>query len=124
MELLTYYQGDDIPFQIELFEDDEQKVPVNIDNLTDLIVYVYTDGTHVIKLAKVAKTGYTTLSRNTAYIYTCLIDSEQTKLMSPGPLKIEINNVNTASGVLNNRLNKIGAGHIGYLNKSLIKIES
>lgn len=120
MEQLTYYQGDDIPFQIELFEDDEQQVPVNIDNLTDLIVYVYTDGAHVIKLAKVAETGYITLSRNTAFIYTCLIDSEQTKKLAPGPLRIEINSVNGAT----NQINKIGAGHIGYLNKSLIKIES
>lgn len=124
MEQLIYYQGDDIPVQIELFEDENQTIQINIDNLTDLVVYVYTDGTHIAKISKTPRAGYIQLRRIDEKKYSCMIDSLNTKLMNPGIVVVEINTITSEDQLADFKLNKIGLSPIGYLNKTLIKRES
>ncbi len=123
MELARYYQGDDIPVVIELFEDEEETIPVNIDNMLNLIVYVYTDGVRIAKFSKTIKTGYKTLTRNSATNYSLIVETPFTRTFNPGVLLMEINEVATAPGVDDGKFNKIGVFPIAKLNKSLIKIE-
>ncbi|KAF5034521.1 hypothetical protein DSECCO2_595200 [anaerobic digester metagenome] len=123
MELTRYYQGDDIPVVIELFEDEAESVPVDIDNMLDLIVFVYTDGIRIAKYSKTVKTGYKTLTRNSSTNYSLIVETAFTKTFNPGILNMEINEVTTAPGIDDGRFNKIGVFPIAFLNKSLIKIE-
>lgn len=123
MELARYYQGDDIPVVIELFEDEAESVPVDIDNMLDLIVFVYTDGVKIAKYSKIAKAEYKTLIRNSSTNYSLIIETSFTKTFNPGTLMMEINEVTTAPGIDDGRFNKIGVFPIAILNKSLIKIE-
>lgn len=118
MKLDTYFQGDDIPFQIELFEDENETIKVSIDQYDDLDIYLYTDGRRIVKISKTQKTGYIKLNRVSEYIYSCTVSSGETKLLAPGFIQMEINTEKSGS------INKIGAGIIALLRKSLIKIES
>lgn len=117
MKAITYYQGDDIPITIELFDDDTQQIPINIDLLQDLIVYIYTDGARIVRATKVAKTGFITLSKVSSYEYNFIVPSAETKMLTPGQMRIEIS-INDGTAIKNT-----GASNIAILSKTLIKKE-
>ncbi len=119
-----YYQGEDIPFQIELFEDSGGSKKINIDSLSNLIVYMFTDGASVIKMSKVAKNGYLTLLRKDEYKYSCIVDSSLTKLLAEGVLFIEVNIINSSPDLQDGKINRLQKHPIGRIQKTLIKIES
>lgn len=115
------YQGEEIAFNIEI---DRKDVAVNLDELAEIIVYVLTDGCKVIKLSKTEKEGYITLKRNSEYQYVGIIGSNETKLLAPGVINIEINLAYTTEYADSGKWNVIQRGVLGVLRKSLIKKES
>lgn len=121
---MNRYQGEDIPFSIKIWKNREKTEAVNIDNLSEIIIYVYTDGYKKVVFSKSRRDGYIQLGRNSECEYWGIIDSSVTKLMSPGTLNIEINIAENEASVSDGKWNLIQRGSFGILRKSLIKIES
>lgn len=112
------FQGDDIAFSIEMFTDDSEAIPVNLDEKDEVIVYAYTDGCVVAKLSKTVKPGYRTFVRSSAFEYAGIIESDLTKNMAEGVIVIEIN-------ITTGPINEIKVFNSGItLSKSTIKTES
>lgn len=119
----SYYQGEDIPIHVELFSDSEGTQKIDIDALTDLVVYMYSDGASIVKMSKVSKAGYLQLLKKTEYKYSCIVSGSLTKLLAPGVLFIEVNIVNASADTSDGRLNRIQKTPIGIIHKSLVKVE-
>lgn len=112
------YQGDDIAFSVEMFTDDSEANPINLDEKDEIIVYAYTDGCAKAQLSKTAKPGYRLLVRSSSTEYAGVIDSGATKIMAPGVIQIEL--MITTGG-----LNDVKVFNSGItLVKSLIKAEN
>lgn len=107
------YQGEDIDFDIKLWEDDAKTIPINIDNLLDLYVYAYTTGAYTIKLSKNIKVGFNSITRINATQYRCTLTSDQTRKLMPGQLLIEIQVVR--NGGVDGRDNKIAVGYGDFI---------
>ena len=112
------FQGDDIAFSLEMFTDDTESIPVNLDEKDEVIVYAYTDGCIKAKLSKTIKPGYRNLVRTSAFEYAGMIESAVTAVMAEGAIIIEIN-ITTGS------VNEVKVFNSGItLSKSTIKAES
>jgi len=112
------FQGDDIAFSIEMFTDDTEAIPMNLDQKDEVIIYAYTDGCVKAKLSKTTKPGYRTLVRSSAFEYTGIIESDLTKNMAEGVIIIELN-------ITTGALNDVKVFNSGItLSKSTIKAES
>lgn len=118
------YQGEDIAFSIKVWNDNSKTELVNLDNVSEIIVYVYTDGCKKAMLSKTTKSGYSKLLKVSSTEYSGIIDSSITKLMSPGTLRIEINIAENEASVSDGKWNLIQRGSFGVLRKSLVKLES
>lgn len=117
----TYYQGEEIAFNLELYADQEETEPVNIDDISEIDIYVYTNGCRVVKLSKTSKTGYYKLLRNTAFQYAGVIESHETKYLSDGPIILEIRISYDSPIVVDGHWDKIQKAVIGNMGKSQIK---
>lgn len=118
------FQGDDIGFSIKVWADNSKTELIALDNISDIIVYIYTDGCNKAMFSKTTKTGYSKLLKVSSTEYSGIIDSGITKLMSPGTLNIEINIIQNETSISDGIWNLIRRGTLGVLRKSLIKIES
>jgi len=118
------YQGEDIGFSIKVWTDNNKTDLVNLDDVSEIIIYVYTDGCKKAMLSKTDKSGYSKLSKVSSTEYSGIIDSSITKLMAPGSLSIEINIAENEASVSDGKWNLIQRGTFGVLRKSLVKIES
>lgn len=86
---MTYYQGDDINFSIDINQ-------VSRNEATDwtlfpsVVVYLYTHKSFIAKFKNGTHDGYTSLVLNsTGTTYTCKLTSDQTRLMK-GALKMSL----------------------------------
>lgn len=118
------YQGEDIGFSIKIWTDNSKTELVNLDNVSEIIVYIYTDGCKKAMFSKTTKAGYLKLSKVSSSEYSGIIDSSVTKLMAPGTLNLEINIAENEASVSDGKWNLIQRGAFGILRKSLVKIES
>lgn len=118
------FQGEDIGFSIKVWTDAGKTELVNLDDVSEIIVYVYTDGCRKAMLSKTTRDGYGRLYKVSNNEYSGIIDSSITKLMSPGTLSIEINIAENEDSVSDGKWNLVQRGSFGVLRKSLIKIES
>ncbi len=118
------YQGEDIGFSIKIWTDNSKTELLNLDDVSEIIVYVYTDGCKKAMFSKTTKAGYLKLSKASSTEYSGVIDSSITKLMAPGSLNLEINIAENEASVSAEKWNLIQRATIGVLRKSLVKIES
>lgn len=118
------YQGEDIGFSIKVWTDSTKTELVDLDSVSDMVIYVYTDGCKKAMFSKTSKSGYLQLSKVSSNEYSGIIDSSITRLMTPGTLNIEINIAENEASVSDGKWNLIQRGTFGVLRKSLVKIES
>ena len=118
------FQGEDIGFSVKIWTDDSKTNLLNLDNVSEIIIYAYTDGCKKAKLSKTLLAGYGRLSKVSSTEYSGIIDSSITKLMNPGTLFIEINIAENEASVSDGKWNLIQRATLGVLRKSSIKIES
>ena len=112
------YQGDDIAFYIEMFTDDTESVPINLEAKDEVIIYAYTDGCIKSKHSKTVKPDYRLLEKVTSFEYAGIIPSDLTKLMAEGQIILELC-ITTGS------INEVKVFTSGItLAKSTIKIEA
>lgn len=121
---MNRYQGEDIPFSIKIWKDNKKTEAINIDNLAEVVIYIYTDGCKKAAFSKTIKDGYVQLGRNNEYEYFGIIDSSCSSLMSPGSMFMEINIAEDDTIVKKGIWNFIKRTTIGLLHKSTIKKES
>ncbi len=120
-DILFKYQGDEIAFSVKVYTDTSKTTLLNLDDVDEITVYIYTDGCKKALFSKTERDGYVTLGRSSSFEYTGILDSSITKLMAPGVLILEIN---LAKNIISIVWNIIRKASVGVLKKSLIKIES
>lgn len=103
----TRYQGEDIDLDIKLWEDASKAIPVSIDALENLLVYIYTEGNYTVKFSKVLKDGFATMVRIDENTYRCCVTSAMSKRLLPGQSVIEIQPIKNGSAA-DGKENKIG----------------
>jgi hypothetical protein len=85
---MVRYQGEDILFNLELNKIAPDSV-VDWNEFSKIIVYFYTQNSHIAKYSTDSETGYLPLNRVDAAIIGGKIGRDDTKLMS-GPLYMDI----------------------------------
>lgn len=93
-------KGADGYFAIERFTDVAETIPINLDDLIDIRIYLYTSPLDIKKFAKVPATGYTTLTKETAYKYSSYLLGSVNKLMKSGNIIMEIWNAETNGQII------------------------
>jgi len=122
MAAVDKYQGEDIPILIAMT--DENGNAMNIDDLTELYVYIIHDNTIQKKFSKAGDTGYDALIKITTTSYVARWLSGDTKDANTGMQNLEVNIVESDVDYQDNEKNTIGCENIIYLHKSIIKTES
>lgn len=109
LTMISYYQGADVDIDIVLWQDEEKTIPVSIDSLIDLYVFVYTTGCYVVKFSKNSgKQNFAQMKRIDEFTYRCSIPSASTRKLAPGAATVEINAV-TNGYAADGTKNEIGA---------------
>lgn len=124
MGQVNKYQGEDIAFSVKIYKDINKTELVNLDDVSEIVIYIYTDGCKKAMFSKTAKEGYIQLNRTTSTEYAGIVDSSLSKLIAPGALFLEINIAESETDISDGKWNIIQRAPIGTLRKSLIKIES
>ena len=117
-------QGDDFSFSIIIYTDETKAAKINIDNLADLKVNVYTDGCVIARFSKVSASGYTSLVRISETEYKAIVDSSITRLFAPGSITVDLNIVQTSGDLTDGRLNMQASQQIGSISTITTKNES
>jgi hypothetical protein len=82
------YQGEDISFIVEFQKGENTNINSFID-LSEVILYIYTDGCDIVRFRYPAKNGYETLTLTDSVTLTGIISASKTKIMAPGSLRVE-----------------------------------
>lgn len=120
-----YYQGEDIKFDFYIL--DKTKTKIDLSTFTDIVLYLYNPSDKLcslVKVAKVAKDGYVTMSQTSTTTYTAIIDSSITEHLIPGQYVIEIDVTVPNSSLTDTRFNRIGKADAFKLEHAIIKRES
>ena len=119
-----FYQGDDIKKLIWGYEDDGT-TPLNIDNLLDIIIRIWTSPFYILKYSKSDKTsnGYIQLERESATKYWLIIEGNVTAAMKTGDINIDTMVILTDTQLSDGRLNESACDILGTLVKSTNKNE-
>lgn len=116
------YPGADIKINLTL--EISTGVYINIDNLSELYVYILrSSGTIVSKYSKAGTGDFTALIKDTTTQYHLWITSEVSKLLETEILDIEINMVET-NAELPNGQNTIGKARLVKMIDNTIKVLS
>lgn len=118
------FQGEDIAFSVKIWTDNTKTQLLDLDSISEMVVYIYTDGCKKAMFSKTYKSGYDKLLRVSNTEYSGIIDSSVTTLLAPGALIIEINIAEDKAPTSDGNWNLIQRASFGSLRKSLIKIES
>lgn len=113
------YTGEDKAITLSLTDDSGK--PINLDELTDVILYILTGNRRVLR---VAKTGDNIWVPVDAFTYRYVIDSSITKTFAPGDYYAEINVVSASGLVVDNKLNSIGREPFFAVTRSYVGNES
>lgn len=112
MSVTNDYLGIDLEVQIKLRI--STGVYVNIDNLTELIVFINEENGNIIK--RFSKAGvtingesYTSLTKVDEYTYKLWVDSAVTKIIREQTLRMEINMIQSEAELTDGKLNMIGS---------------
>jgi len=124
MGQINKYQGEDIAFSIKVYIDSSKTEMIDLDNVAEIVVYIYTDGCRKAMFSKTSRSGYVQLQKASINEYFGIIPSDITKLMAYGALTLEINIAESEKDLIADNWNFIEKAVIGSLKKSLIKIES
>lgn len=124
MRQINKYQGEDIAFSVKIYKDVSKTELVNLDDVSEIVIYIYTDGCKKAMFSKTSKVGYIQLNRTTSTEYAGIVDSSLSKLIAPGVLFLEINIAESETDISDGKWNIIQRASIGTLRKSMIKIES
>lgn len=123
MDKLIKYQGEDFAFDLELFSDEAKTEAINIDEVAEVILVIYTDGCKAIKFSKTEKDGYRSLMRETEFKYSGIVESRDTKILAVGTINMEVKVAFETSATENNKWNIVGSASLGTLKKSMTKDE-
>lgn len=123
MDKLIKYQGEDFAFDLELFSDEAKTEAINIDEVAEVILVIYTDGCKAIKFSKTEKDGYRSLMRETEFKYSGIVESRDTKILAIGTINMEVKVAFETSATENNKWNIVGSASLGTLKKSMTKDE-
>lgn len=119
-----YYQGEDIIFDFSMTNDGGVTF-VNIDDLIDVVIYMYQDpNDDIIKFSKLDREGFIQLTKTTEYSYRGIIDSSLTKYMVCGTWYVEINVMSTNAELEDLELNRIGRTECFKIEQAAIRVES
>lgn len=124
MSKIEKYQGEDIAFSIRIWKDARKTEPFDLDSVSEIIVYIYTDGCKKAMFSKTDRQGYSQLKRAGKNEYYGVLDSSISSLIAPGTMSMEINIAESEPDLVEGKWNFISKPIIGVLKKSLIKIES
>lgn len=124
MGQINKYQGEDIAFSVKIYKDGSKTELINLDDISEIVIYIYTDGCKKAMFSKKERSGYAMLLKADENEYYGIVDSLITKLMAPGSIIMEINIAEADTGLVSDNWNFIDKTIIGRLKKSLIKIES
>jgi hypothetical protein len=111
------YQGEDISFRVK-FQKGENANINSFADLSEIILYVYTDGCDIVKFSYPAKDGYETLTLVDNLTLTGVISASKTKTMAPGALRVEVRAKNGSENMIEKRITGI------VLTKDVIKLET
>lgn len=120
-----YYQGEDIKFDFYIL--DKTKTKIDLSVFADIVLYIFNPADKLcsmVKIAKIAKDGYITMSQTSTTSYTATIDSGITEHLMPGQYVIEIDVTTTDSSLTDSRFNRIGKAEAFKLEHAIIKRES
>jgi hypothetical protein len=115
------YQGEDFAFDLELFTNESKTESINIDELEDLVVAIYTDGCKIIRYSKADRSGYKSLTREAATKYSGIVASGDTKILAPGTINMEIKVSFSSNTAQSGNWTVIGTSSLGILKKSVTK---
>lgn len=118
---LLIRQGEDKAFSIKIWEDKTKTTLVNLDNLSDIIAIVYTDGGSVAQFSKSTQNGYKSLTRVSSTEYSAILESEQTSVMTPGVIYIGIKARTVDSTLSDGKFDIIREAVIGEVKRTEIK---
>lgn len=96
------YQGENIEFILN-FEDRGNPELRKFTDLQSLTVYFYTEGCQVIKFHHPAKNGYITFDSVEERMIKGKMKGSDTRILSPGPLTIEIKGVANGKSMINTK---------------------
>jgi hypothetical protein len=111
------YQGEDISFSVK-FQKGENANINSFADLSEIILYFYTDGCHIARFRYPAKGGYKTLTLVDNFTLAGVISASETKIMAPGALRIEVKAKTGSENMIEKRITGI------ILTKDLIKSET
>jgi hypothetical protein len=111
------YQGEDISFRIKFKKGEDANIN-SFSDLSEIILYVYTDGCDIATFRYPAKNGYETLTLTDNLTLTGEISASKTKTMSPGALWIEVRAKKGSESMIEKSITGI------VLTKDLIKSET
>ncbi|MFV0419832.1 MAG: hypothetical protein ACK5KT_14020 [Dysgonomonas sp.] len=124
MKLINKHQGEDIAFSVRVWKDFDKTDPFDLDSVSEIVVYIYTDGCKKAMFSKTNRQGYSQLKKASKNEYYGVLDSSISTLMAPGTMTMEINIAESEPDLVEGKWNFISKPIIGVLKKSLIKIES
>ena len=121
MATVDRFKGDDIPITIGLTDLDD--ADINIDDLTELYVYVIHDPTNVVAkmFSKAGGGDYVALRKVTTTSYIADWKSGSTKDAEAGAHRIELNMVESDATYESSKKNSIGSDIIIYMKETTIK---
>lgn len=88
INILEIHQGEDLT--ITFNEKDFEGNDVILDEYTNVVLYAWVVGESVLKFSKDAREGYGLIQSISDKEYAVKITAEQTKLLKPGLLHVEI----------------------------------
>jgi hypothetical protein len=92
MALTEKKQGEPITVKIELIDSDGETLIDITNDVSELVVYLYTTASDIKKFSKTDRTAdnYTQLTANSTTQYQAEISASVSKTLTPGNLKCEI----------------------------------
>lgn len=113
------YSGEDKAITISIFDDAGN--PINLDDLTDIILYIISGNTRHIRVSKTSGELWVKIDE---FTYRYVIDSSVTKTLPYGDYVGEVNVVSASDLVDDQKLNSIGREPLFSIRKSLVGNES
>jgi hypothetical protein len=110
------YQGEDVSFRVKFRKGENPNINGFAD-LSEITIYVYTDGCDIVRFSYPSKSGYDNLALADSTTLTGVIPASRTKTMAPGSLRVEVRAKKGSENMIEKRITGI------VLTKDLIKSE-
>ena len=116
MKIPILYKGTDIEFSIQIWQDQLRTIPVNLDDLLEIVCHIYTTQIDIKLFSKTNRTpSYVQLIRISATEYKGILEGIVSAGMKSGDMTLEIWTATTDSQISTGRFKSAGRGIIGNL---------